>query len=242
MDLHGNVSRELAHGSDLITCYRMAPHEDHMETKERAVRNLVDLLASGAPRPVKAWVPVPVLLAGRADLHPDRAYQERVRGRGRGRGHGRRDRRRDMGRLRLGRRTAQPRRRGGHRHRPGRRLGRCRALGRGLLEGPRRLRLRRPDRHLRRHPGRGPGLRPAPLLHQRHRGQSDRRWRRRRDLGPDPTAGPPGVPQGRGPDRHLRVGARTDRRRDRCRRRCRRHRHGHHAAPRWTTGTRGRSP
>ncbi|WP_030902190.1 M81 family metallopeptidase [Streptomyces sp. NRRL F-5126] len=64
MDLHGNVSRELAHGSDLITCYRMAPHEDFMETKERAARNLVDLLTSGAPRPVKAWVPVPVLLAG----------------------------------------------------------------------------------------------------------------------------------------------------------------------------------
>ncbi|MGY4922021.1 M81 family metallopeptidase [Streptomyces sp. 900105755] len=64
MDLHGNVSRELAHRSDLITCYRMAPHEDHMETKERAVRNLVDLLVSGGPRPVKAWVPVPVLLAG----------------------------------------------------------------------------------------------------------------------------------------------------------------------------------
>ena len=64
MDLHGNVSRELAHRSDLITCYRMAPHEDHLETKERAVRNLVDLLASGAPRPLKAWVPVPVLLAG----------------------------------------------------------------------------------------------------------------------------------------------------------------------------------
>ncbi|MGY6026139.1 M81 family metallopeptidase [Streptomyces spinosirectus] len=64
MDLHGNVSRELVHHSDLITCYRMAPHEDAMETKERAARNLVDLLASGAPRPVKAWVPVPVLLAG----------------------------------------------------------------------------------------------------------------------------------------------------------------------------------
>ncbi|MFJ4784840.1 M81 family metallopeptidase [Streptomyces sp. NPDC088794] len=64
MDLHGNVSRELVHGSDLITCYRMAPHEDAMDTKERAARNLVDLLASGAPRPVKAWVPVPVLLAG----------------------------------------------------------------------------------------------------------------------------------------------------------------------------------
>ncbi|MEV8567303.1 M81 family metallopeptidase [Streptomyces sp. NPDC051322] len=64
MDLHGNVSRELVHGTDLITCYRMAPHEDHLETKERAARNLVELLVSGAPRPVKAWVPVPVLLAG----------------------------------------------------------------------------------------------------------------------------------------------------------------------------------
>jgi microcystin degradation protein MlrC len=64
MDLHGNVSRGLVHQSDLITCYRKAPHEDHMETKERAARNLVELLASGAPRPAKAWVPVPVLLAG----------------------------------------------------------------------------------------------------------------------------------------------------------------------------------
>ncbi|MFI9760039.1 M81 family metallopeptidase [Streptomyces sp. NPDC051963] len=64
MDLHGNVSRELVHRSDLITCYRMAPHEDAMETKERAARNLVDLLHSGAPRLVKAWIPVPVLLAG----------------------------------------------------------------------------------------------------------------------------------------------------------------------------------
>ncbi|MFJ5220979.1 M81 family metallopeptidase [Streptomyces sp. NPDC088354] len=64
MDLHGNVSRELVRHSDLLTCYRMAPHEDHMETKERAARNLVDLVVSGAPRPVKAWVPVPVLLAG----------------------------------------------------------------------------------------------------------------------------------------------------------------------------------
>ncbi|MEN0101588.1 MAG: M81 family metallopeptidase, partial [Curtobacterium sp.] len=41
MDLHGNVTAELAHQVDLVTCYRMAPHEDAMETKERAVRNLV---------------------------------------------------------------------------------------------------------------------------------------------------------------------------------------------------------
>ncbi|WP_405951261.1 M81 family metallopeptidase [Streptomyces prunicolor] len=64
MDLHGNVSRDLVHQSDLITCYRMAPHEDAMDTKERAARNLVELLKSGAPRPAKAWIPVPVLLAG----------------------------------------------------------------------------------------------------------------------------------------------------------------------------------
>jgi microcystin degradation protein MlrC len=64
MDLHGNVSRELAHLSDLITCYRMAPHEDAEETKERGVRNLVERLASGAGRPLKAWVPIPVLLPG----------------------------------------------------------------------------------------------------------------------------------------------------------------------------------
>ena len=64
MDLHGNVSRRLAHQSDLITCYRLAPHEDAEETKERAVRNLVDHLTSGAPLPLKAWVPVPVLLPG----------------------------------------------------------------------------------------------------------------------------------------------------------------------------------
>lgn len=64
MDLHGNVSRGLVHRSDLITCYRMAPHEDYLETKERALRNLLDLLTTGAPLPVKAWIPVPVLLAG----------------------------------------------------------------------------------------------------------------------------------------------------------------------------------
>ncbi len=33
MDLHGNVSERLAANTDLITCYRMAPHEDAMETK-----------------------------------------------------------------------------------------------------------------------------------------------------------------------------------------------------------------
>lgn len=65
MDLHGNVSWRLAENTDLITCYRMAPHEDAMETKERAVQNLVDRLKSGKGKPAyKAWIPVPVLLPG----------------------------------------------------------------------------------------------------------------------------------------------------------------------------------
>jgi microcystin degradation protein MlrC len=70
MDLHGNVSEVLRDALDLLTCYRMAPHEDWMNTKERAVWNLLARLRGrhGSDplqrRPFKAWVPVPVLLPG----------------------------------------------------------------------------------------------------------------------------------------------------------------------------------
>lgn len=65
MDLHGNVSWRLARHTDLITCYRMAPHEDAMETKRRAVQNLIDRIKSGKGKPAyKAWIPIPVLLPG----------------------------------------------------------------------------------------------------------------------------------------------------------------------------------
>ena len=65
MDLHGNVSWRLAQNSDLITCYRMAPHEDAMQTKERAVANLLERLKSGKGKPAyKAWIPIPILLPG----------------------------------------------------------------------------------------------------------------------------------------------------------------------------------
>ncbi len=63
MDLHGNVSERLALGVDLPTCYRLAPHEDAWETRERAARNLVAHLAAGT-RPKRAWVRVPILLPG----------------------------------------------------------------------------------------------------------------------------------------------------------------------------------
>jgi microcystin degradation protein MlrC len=73
MDLHGNVSRELAHMCDALTCYRTAPHVDVVETRTRACENLLAILrrrdeAAGQQhrgfRPFKAWVPVPILLPG----------------------------------------------------------------------------------------------------------------------------------------------------------------------------------
>jgi microcystin degradation protein MlrC len=65
MDLHGNVSWRLAENTDLITCYRMAPHEDAMETRERAVQNLVGRIESGKGKPAyKVWIPIPILLPG----------------------------------------------------------------------------------------------------------------------------------------------------------------------------------
>lgn len=69
MDLHGNVSPALAHQVDLITCYRMAPHEDEIQTKQRACRKLIELLQikekyCQVERPLKAWIPIPVLLPG----------------------------------------------------------------------------------------------------------------------------------------------------------------------------------
>lgn len=65
MDLHGNVSQELAAHTDLMTCYRLAPHEDAMESKRRAVANLLERLRSGKGKPAyKAWIRVPILLPG----------------------------------------------------------------------------------------------------------------------------------------------------------------------------------
>ncbi|WKK65654.1 M81 family metallopeptidase [Lutimonas zeaxanthinifaciens] len=65
MDLHGNVSKRLAEESDLITCYRMAPHEDALESKKRALDNLLERLENGLGKPkFKAWIPVPILLPG----------------------------------------------------------------------------------------------------------------------------------------------------------------------------------
>ncbi len=65
MDLHGNVSWRLAQNSDLITCYRMAPHEDAVQSDKRAVENLLSRIENGTGKPpYKAYVAVPILLPG----------------------------------------------------------------------------------------------------------------------------------------------------------------------------------
>ena len=64
MDLHGNVSEELFAGLDLLTCYRMAPHEDAWVSRERAARNLCERVLAGAGKPHKALIHVPILLPG----------------------------------------------------------------------------------------------------------------------------------------------------------------------------------
>lgn len=65
MDLHGNVSPRLAEHTDLMTCYRLAPHEDAMQSKKRAVENLLDRLKNNLGKPAfKAWISIPILLPG----------------------------------------------------------------------------------------------------------------------------------------------------------------------------------
>lgn len=65
MDLHGSVTPRLLQNTDLITCYRMAPHEDAWETKQRAVVNLLARLKNGNGKPkYKALVAVPIMLPG----------------------------------------------------------------------------------------------------------------------------------------------------------------------------------
>ncbi|HET7770206.1 MAG TPA: M81 family metallopeptidase [Chloroflexota bacterium] len=62
-DLHGNVSERLVGLVDVLTAYRLAPHDDTMETRERAVAHLVRCLDEGL-RPQRAWVRIPAILPG----------------------------------------------------------------------------------------------------------------------------------------------------------------------------------
>jgi microcystin degradation protein MlrC len=63
MDLHGNVSARLAELVDMFTAYRLAPHDDVLQTREKACALLV-LCLDQRIRPLRAWVRIPVILPG----------------------------------------------------------------------------------------------------------------------------------------------------------------------------------
>ncbi|HJZ50062.1 MAG TPA: M81 family metallopeptidase [Roseiflexaceae bacterium] len=63
MDLHGNVSARLVELVDIFTAYRLAPHDDVLQTREKACALLLDCLDRHI-RPLRAWVRIPVILPG----------------------------------------------------------------------------------------------------------------------------------------------------------------------------------
>lgn len=63
MDLHGNVSARLVALVDIFTAYRLAPHDDYLETREKACALLLHCLDHQI-RPLRAWVRIPVILPG----------------------------------------------------------------------------------------------------------------------------------------------------------------------------------
>ena len=63
MDLHGNVSARLVELVDMFTAYRLAPHDDVLQTREKACALLMHCLDQRI-RPLRAWVRIPVILPG----------------------------------------------------------------------------------------------------------------------------------------------------------------------------------
>ncbi|MFO7633034.1 MAG: M81 family metallopeptidase [Caldilinea sp.] len=62
-DLHGNISQREVAMLDMLTAYRTAPHIDVIETREKALRMLLDCLDNDI-RPERVWIPIPVVLPG----------------------------------------------------------------------------------------------------------------------------------------------------------------------------------
>jgi microcystin degradation protein MlrC len=63
MDLNGNVSARLVELVDMFTAYRLAPHDDVLQTREKACTLLLHCLDNRV-RPLRAWVRIPVILPG----------------------------------------------------------------------------------------------------------------------------------------------------------------------------------
>jgi len=62
-DSHGNISESFAAGMNILTAYRTAPHIDGKETRDRAVKLLLEAMRRDL-RPTVAHVNVPILVPG----------------------------------------------------------------------------------------------------------------------------------------------------------------------------------
>ncbi|AIO19458.1 hypothetical protein KQ51_01582 [Candidatus Izimaplasma bacterium HR1] len=81
MDLHGNVSDKLFKASDLLTCYRTAPHIDTNETRQRAFENLLLVLNRSDDKLVKAKIDMPILLPGEktsTEVEPGKTLYKKI--------------------------------------------------------------------------------------------------------------------------------------------------------------------
>lgn len=76
MDLHGNVSRDLIENVNLITCYRLAPHEDTWETRDPRTDQPRQRTRSAKPRPAHRLGARADPAPRRKDQHPRGARQE----------------------------------------------------------------------------------------------------------------------------------------------------------------------
>jgi len=63
LDLHGNISPELAASTNALTAYRTAPHVDGAETRERAVNHLIRCMR-GEVKASNVLIKLPLLLPG----------------------------------------------------------------------------------------------------------------------------------------------------------------------------------
>lgn len=83
MDLHGNVSDALFQATDVLTCYRTAPHIDAPETRERAFRQLVEIIRNKRANLFRTKVDIPLLLPGEktsTEVEPGKGLYARIEG------------------------------------------------------------------------------------------------------------------------------------------------------------------
>lgn len=79
-DLHGNLSPDFVENINIITAYRTAPHRDGAETKERALRLLLDAMNRGL-KPHIEYVVIPILVPGEksiTEVEPLKSIYEQI--------------------------------------------------------------------------------------------------------------------------------------------------------------------